>query len=303
MTGAYNFRISDQILYKHTQTGWATLVTAACVFPIVAIATQAGMAGMGALTLLSLTVVGLIAAMFGWMTVTLTSDRFSWRFGIGLIGKSVSVADIRGTRSVRNPWYYGWGVRLTPKGWLYNVSGLSAIEIELANGRHLLIGTDEPDVLQAELQKVVREAPGAFARSHRPAARTAFILANVVGVPLALAVIFYVHMKPPRVGISDGTLSVGSGFYHDDIDLRARPELSLQDSIPRILRRTNGFALGGTLRGHFTLDVTGPADLFITRNPPYIIIRTADKFVVVNFAREDRTRALYDELRHEVSSR
>ncbi|MDY7014940.1 MAG: hypothetical protein SVX43_15355 [Cyanobacteriota bacterium] len=56
--------------------------------------------------------------------------------------------------AVKNPWYYGWGIRLTPRGWLFNVSGLDAVEISLNSGRHFRIGTDRP----RELERAIRRA-------------------------------------------------------------------------------------------------------------------------------------------------
>jgi hypothetical protein len=46
-------------------------------------------------------------------------------------------------RGARNRWWYGWGIRLTPHGWLYNVWGLDAVEIRRTNGRTLRVGTDD----------------------------------------------------------------------------------------------------------------------------------------------------------------
>ena len=39
------------------------------------------------------------------------------------------------------------GIRWWGHGWLYNVSGFKAVEIELASGKRLRIGTDEPERL------------------------------------------------------------------------------------------------------------------------------------------------------------
>jgi plasmid stabilization system protein ParE len=45
---------------------------------------------------------------------------------------------------------YGWGIRLTPSGWMFNVSGLDAVELTLRSGKRFRIGTDDPrDVIQA----------------------------------------------------------------------------------------------------------------------------------------------------------
>ncbi len=54
-------------------------------------------------------------------------------------------------RPVRNSWWYGWGVRKVPGGWMYNVWGYDAIELELASGKVFRIGTDDPDGLLAAL--------------------------------------------------------------------------------------------------------------------------------------------------------
>ena len=47
-------------------------------------------------------------------------------------------------------------------GWLYNVSGRRAVELELPGGRTFTIGTDEPDTLLAAIERArARRAPAA----------------------------------------------------------------------------------------------------------------------------------------------
>lgn len=53
------------------------------------------------------------------------------RFDIGWIEKKINLADVNGQRIIRNKWYYGWGIRYTPHGVLYNVSGLETVEVQL----------------------------------------------------------------------------------------------------------------------------------------------------------------------------
>ena len=45
----------------------------------------------------------------------------------------------------------------TPHGWLYNVSGYEAVEIALASGKRLRLGTDEPHRLAQALRAAMRE--------------------------------------------------------------------------------------------------------------------------------------------------
>jgi hypothetical protein len=60
---------------------------------------------------------------------------------------------------VKNQWWWGWGIRLIPGGWLYNVSGLDAVELKMKNGRVYRIGTDEPrklaEFIQAKLGRTI----------------------------------------------------------------------------------------------------------------------------------------------------
>lgn len=124
-------------------------------------------------------VVGVILAItaitilvFGWLTVQVANDSLQVRFGVGLIRRRFSIAELRAARAVRNPWYYGWGIRYTRHGWLFNVSGLDAVEIELASGRRYRIGTDQPEELVRAIERARAELPSAPADGFaRPGAR------------------------------------------------------------------------------------------------------------------------------------
>jgi hypothetical protein len=47
----------------------------------------------------------------------------------------------------------GWGIHRLARGWIYNVSGWEAVEIELASGSVHRIGTDEPRALLAAIER------------------------------------------------------------------------------------------------------------------------------------------------------
>lgn len=89
--------------------------------------------------------------LFSILTVEVDGEEVSVRFGVGLIRKRFPLSEIESHSAVRNPWYYGWGLRRTPIGWLYNVSGLEAVEITLKDGRKVRIGTDDPAGLDAAI--------------------------------------------------------------------------------------------------------------------------------------------------------
>ncbi|MEA2097337.1 MAG: DUF6141 family protein [Candidatus Cloacimonadota bacterium] len=50
--------------------------------------------------------------------------------------------------------YGGWGIRWSSeKGWAYNVSGNLGVELELSNGKRLLIGSQDPKKLVQMIRK------------------------------------------------------------------------------------------------------------------------------------------------------
>jgi hypothetical protein len=99
-----------------------------------------------------------IIGLFATLTVEIRDGLLRFRFGLGLIRKKLKIAEIESCEVVRNPWYYGWGIHATGKGWIYNVSGFEAVEIFMSDGRRLRIGTDEPDLLRKAILTAKMEA-------------------------------------------------------------------------------------------------------------------------------------------------
>ena len=151
-------------LYHHRQparTMWLvmglTLVLIAILTGSFALFTPAGNRGaFGWVLLLVVALMAFAGWLFGALTVTVDESRIVIAFGPGWPRKTIPLTQVRGAGPVRNRWWYGWGIRLTPHGWLWNVSGLDAVEVELSHGRCLRIGTDEPQ----ELTAAIRQASG-----------------------------------------------------------------------------------------------------------------------------------------------
>jgi hypothetical protein len=127
--------------YRHTQTGlllrWMTLPAAFGLF-------FAGFAAGNAFWfLLPAVALGAISWAFSSLTVEVSSDELVWFFGPGVWRKSIPRSEIESAVPVRNEWWWGWGIHLTPRGWLYNVSGLDAVEVSLHDGKMLRIGSDQ----------------------------------------------------------------------------------------------------------------------------------------------------------------
>ncbi|MGE0594237.1 MAG: hypothetical protein AB7G23_18520 [Vicinamibacterales bacterium] len=140
-------------IYRHTQVGYVTLGAlgvAALGAAWSSIRTSSPIA-LGAALLL-----GGLVMMFSTLTVVVDDASLDVSFGPGLIRRRIPLGRIRAAREVRNRWYYGWGMRLTPAGWLWNVSGLGAVEVEFDDGHRFRIGSDEPGRLAEALQWRIR---------------------------------------------------------------------------------------------------------------------------------------------------
>ncbi|HEY7448576.1 MAG TPA: hypothetical protein VH702_10530 [Vicinamibacterales bacterium] len=285
--------------YRHTQIGWGIVVLLFLGLLVAAIvAIRADLMGGVTLALVAL----VVFALFGTMTVTLDETHLTLWFGIGAFRKRIAFKEVRAYRPVRNPWYYGWGIRWFPGGWLYNVWGFLAVELLLHTGARVRVGTSEPEVLIAQLQRVVGNRPPlttAEIQAERRRARiSVLVFVGAILAPLAIALTaIYLFAKPPTVSVSQAGFSVRSGLYGEEIPLERVTGVTLEQTLPRVLLRTNGLAFRRHLRGHFRLAEIGDGQLFVELgSPPYVIVRTKTDYVIVNFDDAARTRELYADL-------
>jgi hypothetical protein len=90
----------------------------------------------------------LVISLFVTLTVEVDGAALTCRFGPGLFRKRIALEDIVRATPVTNPWIIGWGIRWYPGCcWVWNISGLQAVELDLKNGRKFRVGTDEPAAL------------------------------------------------------------------------------------------------------------------------------------------------------------
>lgn len=141
------------MIYERTQRSPLWLIVAAPLlvgFAITAAAADANAvvmipAGLG---------IGLFIALianFSVLRVTVEPATIRAAFGRGWPRKTVDLSTVTAARAVRNMWLFGWGIRWIPKGSLWNVWGLDAVELLLDSGRVLRIGTDDPGGLLVAL--------------------------------------------------------------------------------------------------------------------------------------------------------
>ncbi|MCB1473790.1 MAG: hypothetical protein KDJ68_13150 [Rhodobiaceae bacterium] len=139
--------------YRHTQPGVLMLAIFAVV--VIALAGFAVASRFHPFFLALVVAALLLGALVSSLTVRIAERMLTWHFSFGFWKKSMPLGDIVSAEPVINKWWWGWGIRFTPHGWLYNVSGLQAVEITKRDGSAVRIGTDEPQALAAAIRKAI----------------------------------------------------------------------------------------------------------------------------------------------------
>ena len=98
-------------------------------------------------------VVCFVLVNFASLEIRVDSEAVRWRYNFGPIGGRLVLAEIESARVIKTQWTWGWGIRRTPRGTLYNVGGLGAIDITTKDGRHVLLGSNEPSRLKSALDR------------------------------------------------------------------------------------------------------------------------------------------------------
>ena len=143
--------------YRHTQIGYLLIILYSALVVFIGYLTV--LMDFNPFALAALIVMLIVLRLFSSLTVAVDEQMIKIQFGFGVIRKAFLLRDIESFCEVKNPWYYGWGIRFTPRGWLFNVSGFSAIELQMKNGKRYRIGTDEPDDLASALSEALNDAP------------------------------------------------------------------------------------------------------------------------------------------------
>jgi hypothetical protein len=135
--------------YKHTQIGYLIIGGLFGIVIFLAITGIDAPTGRGGLLNRAIIEVILLicAIVFSKLTIKIDGVSLEASFATGLIRRKVPLTEIAECEPVRIRWWYGWGIHLTPYGWLYNVSGLDAVAIKLRSGRKFALGTDDPQGL------------------------------------------------------------------------------------------------------------------------------------------------------------
>jgi len=150
--------------YKHTQIGYLILVITLVMLVLFAWLQITARAeppsydsGANFAITAIMALILFILVSFSTLTVVIDRQFLKIRFGWGIFRKNFPLTDIATVRKVKNHWYYGWGIRLwfRPYMWIFNVSGFDAIELTMKNGKIYRIGTDESEKLEDAIKQIL----------------------------------------------------------------------------------------------------------------------------------------------------
>lgn len=282
--------------YSHTQRGWLVPLITIPVFALVI--GLAASAGQG--TRVALVVAPIAFLMwfgFGWLETSVDDRAVHVKFGIGLMQRSIPLAAIERAFVTEADGMSGLGAHMISKGWIYNISTGRVVELALVGGRRVQIGTDDLDGLHAAIESARASLPPTAEPAGTGESRWRMMVFIPIGVAVLIVVFVFLDASEPKIWFDGRTLHVASTTYSFDAQVGAIRSVTVVDRPPPMRTRSNGFAGFGKLRGHFVSDSMGRGMVFTDAgHPPYIVVHTANSFVVFNTPDSARTRALGEQL-------
>lgn len=156
-TGLLNLSKSqaDSSMYEHTQFGTVIVIISVIAITLSFWMTLKTKWSLGASIALAISII--VLSLFYNLTVEVNQNAIRCSFGIGLISKTITIDEIEKAHYVRNPWYFGWGIRSISNGWMFNVSGFDAVELTLKSNDQFRIGTNDPSGLLSAIEQAKLE--------------------------------------------------------------------------------------------------------------------------------------------------
>lgn len=235
--------------------------------------------------------------IFYQLTIIIDDTYVSFKLGIGIVGKSYKISDLKSCRAVTNSALNGIGIRRLSNGWLYNVSGLKAIELQFNNKKSVVrIGTNKPDEISQLIQSIIGgEIP---IDNNAKSTKKWINLLWLLSILLIPALIVIPNYQETKVQFDNNGFKI-KGVYGLTIPYSDFEQIDTVSAIPRISLRTNGYSFGKTLIGNFKFADDSHAKLFIKKGfAPYILIKSQGRVpVYINFEDKQKTIDLYNALK------
>jgi len=148
--------------YKKSQIGWLVIGTLALItfFLYLAYANQWGDSPLTFIPFVLIAALFLfLCCLFYQLTIELDGGALKLTYGIGLIKFKFRIDEFERAEVIKTPWQYGIGIRVTPKGMLYNIQGSKAVLIKFSSeekNKSIMIGSQEPFQLKEAIEKNIK---------------------------------------------------------------------------------------------------------------------------------------------------
>jgi len=153
--------------YKYTQVGFVIIIMILLVGAYTAFVFDSAIKSAASQSATTMKLAGLVTgcvfvvvlASFYSFTIQISDKKLSFWFGVGMVRKSIPLQEICSVEVVKNPWYYFGGIKSIPGGWLYSiVIGGRAVELVLADGKLIRLGTNRPEEIRQSLAALLEKA-------------------------------------------------------------------------------------------------------------------------------------------------
>lgn len=136
----------------------------------------------------------------------------------------------------------------------------------------------------------------------RKGAGKQFILPVGITVATLIFVVFlmFFSSQSTKVTFLEEGLKI-HGMYGDVYNWDSIEDIELIEKLPTIQLRTNGSAVGSSLKGHFKTKELGSVKLFVNAKiPPFIMFSTDNRVIIFNMENDDETREIFKEIANQI---
>ncbi len=133
--------------YKHRQWGLVPAMSLVIIAAVVLVINESSITIPAIALGLIFGLLTVTFFVFSSMTIEVNESEIIWYFGPGVFRKRLALEEVGSCTKVKNAVWMGFGIHAFGTGWIYNISGLWGVEIELKGGSLVRLGTDEPNYL------------------------------------------------------------------------------------------------------------------------------------------------------------
>ena len=142
------------MIYRHEQIGrvYVWLLGFAAVACIAfAIGTRATSIAAADASLFMFAFITLVCIAFARLSIDVDASGLRWGMTFGIPGGFIPMEEIVSVDVVPVSFWYGIGIHLTLRGWVWNVAFGRGVQIHRCGGMPIVLGTDEPEALVAAI--------------------------------------------------------------------------------------------------------------------------------------------------------